>query len=143
MAKNYIHAEKVAAFFDQLKQAAPGASDWVADLERRAFAKQAGWKADAGSYLHGLASAGALSADAAASCRERLAQCLGSNPGWREFLLPMAWIAVVAAVAVTCRALASDMAMLSALLLLTAVAGGVWASTRPWLDRRNDPRQSR
>lgn len=144
MAKpKYSHPEKVAAFFDQLKQAAPGAPEWMADLERRALNRQAGWKADADSYLHGLVAAGALTADAAASCRERLAQCLGSNPGWREFLLPMAWIALVAAVAVTCRALASDLVMLSALLLLTAVAGGVWASTRPWLDRRNDPRQSR
>ena len=139
----YSHLEKVAAFFGQLKQAAPGASDWLADLERRALNKEAGWKADADSYLHGLASAGVLSADAAASCRENLAQCLGSDPGWREFGLPMAWIAVVAAVAVACQALASDVLTLAGLLLLTAIAGGVWASTRPWLDRRNDPRQKR
>jgi hypothetical protein len=139
----YSHSESVAALLAQLHQAAPAASDWLEALRQRALKKDAGWKADADAYVHGLTAAGAITREAAAACREDLARCLGSNPGWREFLLPMAWIAIVAAVAVTCRALASDMTMLAALIVLTAGAGGLWASTRPWLDRRNDPRQGR
>lgn len=140
MAKSkYSHVEKVAAFFGQLQQAAPATSNWVADLERRALNKQAGWKADADSYLHGLATARALSADAAEACRERLAQCQESDRGLREVVLPIAWIAVVAAMAVTCRVLSVDTLMLSALLLLTAFAGGVWASKQSWRKRWKRP----
>lgn len=139
----YSHSDSVAALFDQLQQAAPAASGWLEALHRRALRKDTGWKVDADAYVHGLTAAGAITHEAADACRASLAGCLGSNPGWREFLLPIAWIALVAAVAVTCRALASDMTMLATLVVLTAVAGGLWASTRPWLDRRNDPRQKR
>jgi hypothetical protein len=45
--------------------------------------------------------------------------------------------------AVSGRALANDMLMLAVLGLLTVAVGWRWASTRPWLERRNDPRQGR
>lgn len=136
----YSHAESVNAFFDQLKQAAPAEAEWLAALRHRALNKDAGWKAGADSYLHGLADAGGITPELAAVCRDSLARCLGCDPGWRALWLPALWIALVAAVTVAGQAFAFDMAVLGVLGVLTAVAGGYWASTQAWVDRDNDPR---
>lgn len=137
----YSHVESVNALFDQIYKVAPTRSDWLAALQQRALNKEVGWKADADSYVNGLADAGAITPESAAACRGSLEQCLGSDPGWRELLLPMVWIAVVAAMTMLSLAIANDMTLLTLLAVLTAAAGGLWASTRPWLDYRNDPRQ--
>lgn len=139
----YSHVESVNALFDKLNQAAPAGADWLGALRRRALNKEAGWKAGADSYVHGLLAADAITPELAAAYRDSLARCLGSDPGWRALVLPAMWIALVAAVTVAGQGFAVDTAVLAVLGGLTAAAGGLWASTRPWLDRSNDPRQRR
>jgi hypothetical protein len=142
----FSNAENVAAFFGHLKGCTPNNSDtsaWLADLERHALNKRTGWKDEAEAYVRGLVAAGALSADAAASCRGRLAQCIGSEPAKHEWILPMAWTAVVAVAAVSGRTLFENTLTLAVVGLLTAAVGCWWTSTRPWTQRRNNPRQRR
>lgn len=142
----FSNAANVAAFFDHLRQCASPQGDtsaWLTDLERQALKKRTGWKDEAEAYVRGLAAAGTLSADGAASCRERLSQCLGSEPSKRELLLPLAWIAAVSVSAVSRRTVAEDWLTPLVLGLLAAAVGWRWTSTRPWIQRRNDPRQGR
>ncbi|WP_051244487.1 hypothetical protein [Azohydromonas australica] len=147
MAKSgFSNAANVAAFFAYLKQSAPSegaTAAWLADLERQALAKRTVWRDEAEAYVRGLAAAGKLSADAAAACRDRLGQCLGSEPAKRELLLPLAWIAAVSAAAVSRRTMAEDLLMPAVPGLLAAAVGWWWTYTRPWMQQRNDPRQRR
>jgi hypothetical protein len=137
----YSHVERVNALFDQIYKAAPAGSDWLTALRQRALNKEVGWKSDADSYVNGLADAGAITPESAAACRDSLERCLDSDPGGREILLPMIWIAIVAAMTMSSQAIANDTAFITLLAVLTSAAGGLWASKRPWLDYRNDPRQ--
>lgn len=91
--------------------------------------------------MRGLAAVGTLSVDAATACHRLLEQCIGSEPAKREWILPVAWTAVVAGVTASGRAMFEDTLTLAVLGLLTAAAGSWWAITRPWLERRNAPRQ--
>ncbi|AAF84846.1 hypothetical protein XF_2044 [Xylella fastidiosa 9a5c] len=138
--KSYV--EKVTEFFDHLKQYSPSSSDWVVELERRAYKKQPEWQADADSYLHGLVAAGALSTDAAASCRKHLTPCISESI--RHLILwPLAWVVIIATMTVARLALVANQPFLIVLVLLTAVASGVWASMRPSLNRYSNSRKRR
>ncbi|MBS9446456.1 hypothetical protein [Xylella fastidiosa] len=138
--KSYV--EKVKEFFDHLKRYSPSTSDWIADLEHRAYKKQLGWQADADSYLHGLVAAGALSTDAAASCRKHLTPCISEST--RNLIFwPIAWVVIIATMTVARLALVANKPFLIVLVLLTAVASGVWASRRPSLNRYSNSQKRR
>lgn len=144
--KKPSNAERVEEFFAELRLAVPGTPQtlgWLADLQGSALAKSPGWAVEAESYLQGLAAAGAISADAAASCRQRLAQCVWSSPTALEILAPLAWIAVVAATTLNARAIASDTLAKAGLWLLAFAAGCLWTATRPWMQQRNNSGQAR
>ncbi|HHW4669525.1 MAG TPA: hypothetical protein ACQGQJ_08035, partial [Xylella fastidiosa subsp. multiplex] len=140
--RKYSYVEKVSAFFNHLKQCLPSTPDWVADLEHRAYKKQPGWQSDADSYLHGLVAAGVLSTDAAASCRQHLTPRISESMRHLIFW-PLAWVVIIATMTVACRALVANKPLLIVLVLLTAVAGGVWASMRPSLNRYSNSRKRR
>ncbi|WP_155641466.1 hypothetical protein [Xylella fastidiosa] len=136
--KSYV--EKVKEFFDHLKRYSPSTSDWIADLEHRAYKKQLGWQADADSYLHGLVAAGALSTDAAASCRKHLTPCISESMRHLIFW-PIAWVVIIATMTVAWLTLVDNKPFVIVLVLLTAVASGMWASMRPSLNRYSNSRK--
>lgn len=131
----YVHADKVSAFFDSIRSVVSTTPDWLGELESRARRKSQGWKDDADAFLRGLEASNAMSEGQVSQSRALLKACVGGTPGAREMFLPMVWIAVVAAAAVACRALSREPLMLASMTLLTAVAGALWAGSRPWLDR--------
>lgn len=132
------NCESVAAVFDQLDQIG-SKSAWLARLRTRALNKQLGWKADVESYLQGLEAAGAITPAEVAECNQKLIGC-GSGPGWgRYFVVPVVGIVLVAAAALMSRLLAYDEVDLYLMGAVIGIAGGFWASTKPWLERRNDP----
>lgn len=140
------NAEHVAAFFTELRQAAPNATHevrWLDQLERRARGQRSGWVSEAESFLQGLAAAGALSDEAVAACRKRLAQSIGSREQGIDLFAQLGWLVLVTVIVLYGWTLAPSTHTLVALVLLAAAAGGLWAATRPWLDQRNNPTQSR
>ncbi len=130
------HASNVALLFDELSSL--DQSSWLETLRRRALKKESSWKADAYAYLHGLTAAGAVSPDRALLLQKAVARCTSGVPRMRDFLLPLAWMGIVAAIAQTCTGITIDMTTQAPLAALAAVGGGWWAATRVWMDRRND-----
>lgn len=140
------HEISVDALFEQLRQlnlASPAGSNWLESLRERAEKRETGWKQEADSYMHGLTAAGRMSPEVALGCRALLARCVGCNPGAWSFIAPIIWIVIVGSAAVTGREIVHSTPLWVALLILTAVAGGLWASAQPWMQQRYVPRLER
>jgi hypothetical protein len=138
--RRYSHAREVASFFEDLPACSDASAQWLSGLQRQALRERAGWKAEAEAFLQGLAAQGAVPTESIDRHRERLARCRAPSPGVVAMLLPPLWIAAVAAAAFAVRTLAPGV-LLAGVAALCAALGAAWASSRPWLCRRDDPAQ--